>query len=87
MKSDVGTNDGVSSGTRSGTVTSATSTTLADNAAAYTTTGDGLKGVYIEILSGTGVGQRRRIKSNTATVLTLYILHGMLHLILHLYML
>ena len=72
MKSDVGTNDGVSSGTRSGTVTSATSTTLADNAAAYTTTGDGLKGVYIEILSGTGVGQRRRIKSNTATVLTLY---------------
>lgn len=50
------------------TATSGTSTTLTDSTQSFTT--DIYDGVYVEILSGTGVGQRRLISSNTATELT-----------------
>lgn len=66
------TNDGVGSGadTRRGTVTSATVNTLTMATAAFYTTGSGLQGVFVHILSGTGAGQIRRITSNTGTQLT-----------------
>ena len=64
--------DGVpSTSTTSGTVTSATSTTLTSSAAAFTTTGGALIDRYVYALSSdTTTVQRRRITSNTATVLT-----------------
>jgi hypothetical protein len=66
-----GDNDGVFEGTLSGTVTGATSTTLTDSTATFDTTGAGLKGRYLYVKDTTGNIQRRRIGSNTATVLTL----------------
>lgn len=59
------------SGTLSGTTTSATSSTLTDSLAAFQTTNNGLIGVPVTIISGTGSGQVRVIQSNTATALTL----------------
>jgi len=67
------TNDGAGmSGdeTRRGTATAGDSTTLTDSAAVFNTTGDGLKGCWIKILSGTGVGQERMVSSNTAEICT-----------------
>ena len=49
--------------------TSAASTTLTDTTQTFTV--DVYAGVYIEILSGTGSGQRRLISSNTATQVTI----------------
>jgi hypothetical protein len=67
--------DGAESGTVSGTVTSATNgppATLTDSTAAFMTTGAGLKGRYVYVAAPGGQSvQRRRIISNTATVLTL----------------
>ncbi len=55
-----------------GTVTSATQTTLEDSSAAFPLTLNerGLAGYRVEITGGTGIGQQRIIVSNTATVLT-----------------
>ena len=64
-------NDGAYNGDYSGTVTSATASTLSDTAAVFITGGVGLGGVPVYIRSGTGSGQERRIQSNTATVLTI----------------
>jgi hypothetical protein len=65
-------NDGVPSGTSRGTVTSAAATTLTDSTATFVTTGAGLKGRYLYAIDATGLTvQRRRIGSNTGTVLTL----------------
>ena len=58
-------------GTIRGTATGATSTTLTDTAASFYVTGDGLIGVPIYLYEGTGKGQWRIIKTNTATVLTI----------------
>lgn len=58
------------SGTRAGTATGATSTTLTDSAATFNTTGDGLKGVRVYISYGTGEQQFATITSNTSTELT-----------------
>lgn len=71
--SDTVFNDGVGSGadTRRGTVTSATTSTLVDSGATFYTTGSGLQGVFAHIISGTGVGQIRRISSNNATTLNI----------------
>ncbi len=72
---EAATNDGAGmsvSQTRRGTATAATVNTLSDAAATFDTTGDGLKGVMVTILSGTGAGQSRMISSNTANQLTLY---------------
>jgi hypothetical protein len=67
-----GFNDGVPSGTTSGTVTSATVGTLTDTGAAFVTAGNGLVGRYVYAVDATGLTvQRRRIASNTATQLTL----------------
>ena len=66
-----GLNDGVPSGTASGTVTSATSTTLTDSAAAFVTTGNSLVDRYVVAISPTNTIQRRRITANTATALTI----------------
>lgn len=63
--------DGVDSGTKKGTVTSATSSTLTDSTATFNTTGAGLKGRYVYAIDSLGTIQRRRIGSNTGTVLTL----------------
>lgn len=68
------TNDGagIAAGeTRRGTATAGASTTLTQSTATFNTTGNGLKGVWVKILSGTGAGQERKISSNTATVLTI----------------
>lgn len=68
---DVGKNYGAgTSGTRYGTATGATSTTLTDSTATFNTTGDGLKGVRVYIALGTGAGQYGTIQSNTSTELT-----------------
>lgn len=65
------TNDGVPSGTSSGTVTSAGNTTLTDSTASFLTTGGALKDRYVYALNSDRTTiQRRRITSNTATELT-----------------
>src|SRR6185312_10462203 len=62
-----------------GTASSATGTTLVDNTKSFTTatityadgqTAIGLSGWDLQIVAGTGNGQRRKITSNTATTLT-----------------
>jgi hypothetical protein len=67
------TRDGVPAGasTVTGTVTSATSSTLVDTAATFYTTGDGLAGLPVAVRSPAGGWQWRRIASNTADTLTL----------------
>lgn len=54
----------------SGTATSGTSTTIANTTKAYTV--DALIGRAVFIHTGTGSGQMRVVKSNTATVITVY---------------
>lgn len=67
-----GPNDGVPSGTSSGTVVAATSTTLTDTAATFLTAGGALIGRYVYAIDSTGLTvQRRRISANTATQLTI----------------
>jgi len=64
--------DGVDSGTKTGSVSSATSNTLTDLVASFWTTGAGLKGRYVYVTSPGGfTTQRRRIGSNTSSTLTL----------------
>ena len=53
-----------------GTFDDAGGTTLTDSAAAFPTTGDGLKGYTVTITGGTGSGAARTITGNTATTLT-----------------
>lgn len=62
--------EGVFSGTRSGTATSGTSSTLTQTGASFYTANNGLTGVPVKIIAGTGAGQERIISSNTSTVLT-----------------
>jgi hypothetical protein len=64
-------NDGVPSGTASGTVTASGNTTLTDSTAAFVTTGGGLIERYVYAISQDRLTiQRRRITANTATQLT-----------------
>ncbi len=58
-------------GTLDGTATSADSNTLADSAAAFSTEGDGLSGLPVEIEAGTGTGQTNVIHFNETHQLTL----------------
>src|SRR3990167_4618183 len=69
---DTGTNDGVPSGTTTGSPTSANSTTLTDTGAAFYTTDDDLRGVRLRTYNGTTKALENDvvISSNTATVLT-----------------
>jgi hypothetical protein len=63
--------EGNSSGTTEGTVTASTNSTLTDGAAAFNTTGHGLKGVYVTARNpADGVTQTRLITANTGTQLT-----------------
>jgi hypothetical protein len=66
-----GDRDAPATGTVQGTVTSATASTLVDTTAAFYTTGSGLAGVPVAVLSPAEVWQWRRIESNTGTALTL----------------
>lgn len=68
-KMNAGTTDHVSAEIR-GTATSATSTTLTDSAASFSTSGIGLIGAPVAIVSGTGKGQIRTVTANTGTQLT-----------------
>lgn len=70
FKDGTGSNDGVSTGVND-TVSTASADTLTADSATFSTTGDGLAGVPVTIISGTGEGQTRIIQSNTASVLTL----------------
>ena len=63
-------NDGVSSGTETGTATGGTPTTITDSGAAFRTTGDGLLGISATVQSGTSSYESQEISSNTATALT-----------------
>lgn len=64
--------DGVPSGTdHTKPITAATSSTVTCGAATFATSGNGLAGLPVGILSPSGAWQIRRIQSNTATVLTL----------------
>jgi hypothetical protein len=65
------TNDGAGSGvnTRRGTVTASTASSLTDGTATFYTGGSGYTSVYVSIIAGTGINQRRKITSNTATTL------------------
>lgn len=71
-------NDGIpTGGGREGMVVSATRTTLEDTEACFptaypTAVPDPLAGCYVFITEGTGAGQRRRIRANTDTTLTLH---------------
>ena len=70
-KGGTGTNDGanlLTSGERSGTATAGGNTTLTDTG--NWSTGNECKGLWVNIVSGTGVGQRRLIASNTVNILT-----------------
>lgn len=71
-----GDRDAPSTGTVQGTVTSATSSSLTDATAAFYTTGSGLAGVPVAVLSPAEVWQWRRVASNTATTLTLDTVNG-----------
>lgn len=70
FEDDTGSNDGLSTGFN-GTVSSATINTMTDTTASFPTTGQGLSGMLLKIIDGTGVEQERTIASNTATTLTL----------------
>lgn len=56
-------------------VTSATATTVTCGGAAFDTTGNGLAGLPVAVVSGSGEWQWRRVQSNTATVITLDTTH------------
>lgn len=63
--------EGNSSGTLlEGTATSSTNNTLTNSGAAWPTTEPKLRGVYVQIVAGTGAGQTRYINTNTATQIT-----------------
>jgi len=68
--------DGPPSGTTSATLTGATSSTLTASAAAFYTTGSGLAGMPVAVLSPAGAWQWLRVQSNTGTVLTLDTTNG-----------
>ena len=70
-KSDTGTNDGsnlLTSAQRKGTATAGTSTTLSDSTKSWPV--NVCQGLYVNIISGTGEGERQKIISNTAKKLT-----------------
>lgn len=71
-----GDRDAPATGTVQGTVTSATSSTLVDTTASFYTTGSGLAGVPVAVVSPAEVWQWRRIASNTGTSLTLDTTNG-----------
>lgn len=56
----------------SGTVTSSANSTIDDTAAAFDTTGPGIAGAPIHVTATDGTIQRRIIKENTATQITIY---------------
>jgi len=62
--------DGATEGTLTGTLTGAGADTLTDSAAAFYTDGDGLKGVPIWVKMTNETIQKRVIKENTATEIT-----------------
>ena len=61
---DTGNNDGAETGFN-GMPTAGSLTSLSDSTQSFPTDGDGLAGVLIKIISGTGIGQERVISSNT----------------------
>ena len=64
-------NDGVTSGTESGTATGGTSTTVTDTGAAFRTTGNGLTDITATVrAAGTNSYESQEISSNTGTILT-----------------
>jgi hypothetical protein len=63
--------DGAPGGTLQATVTSATSSTVTCSGATFYTTGSGLAGMPVLVVSPTGGEQWVRVSSNTATTLTL----------------
>ena len=70
-KGNTGTNDGanlLTEGERTGTATSGGNSTLSDTGQSWTPTE--CKGLYVNIVSGTGIGQRRKISANTSAQLT-----------------
>ena len=64
-----GSNDGLATGFN-GTVDSSTDTVLTDTSQMFPTTGDGLQGIMVRVISGTGENQERVIVSNTSQTLT-----------------
>jgi len=70
-KGNTGTNDGanlLTSAERTGTATSGGNSILTDTGKTWTV--DECKGLWVNIVSGTGKGQRRKIASNTSDTLT-----------------
>ena len=64
-------NDGVTSGTESGTATGGSATSVTDTTAAFRTTGDGLTDITATIrAAGTNNYESQEISSNTGTILT-----------------
>lgn len=64
-----GYDNGIESGTVTGSPTSSTDTTLTDSGATFNTTNDGLKGLWVAVDNQDGI-QYRQISSNTGTALT-----------------
>lgn len=65
-----GVNDGLATG-YNGTASSGTVSTLTDATASFPTSGDGLAGMMVRIIGGTGVGQWGVISSNNGTTVTI----------------
>lgn len=71
MQDELGTTDGVPSGTTTGSPTSGTTTTLTDTGASFYNTNDGLAERYLDVYkSDNTLRWSARITSNTGTVLT-----------------
>ena len=65
-----GGNDGIISGTESGTLTGGSDTTAVDSGAAFYTTGNGLLGLSVTVSSAASAYETQEISSNTGTTLT-----------------
>lgn len=67
---DTGLNDGLATG-YNGVVTAASYTSITDSCATFSTAADGLRGMIVRIIGGTGDGQERVIGSNTSSTINL----------------
>lgn len=67
---DSGGSDGVISGTKTGTATGGSTTTITDTGASFYTSGDGLTGLVATKQVSDGSYQSRLISSNTGTIVT-----------------
>jgi hypothetical protein len=69
-ETEINQNDGVISGTKTGTTTGGSDTTVVDSGAAFYSTGDDLVGIPVTVESSPGTYETQEVSSNTGTTLT-----------------